>query len=78
MSHSFAVPRTVVCQASLSIDFPGKSTGVGCHFLLQGIFPIQGWDPLAGGFFTTEALFLRIPGYLDAEVGLAGGKDFLC
>ena len=23
-------------------DFPGKSTGVGCHFLLQGIFPIQG------------------------------------
>ena len=21
-------------------DFPGKSTGVGCHFLLQGIFPI--------------------------------------
>ena len=20
-------------------DFPGKSTGVGCHFLLQGIFP---------------------------------------
>ena len=23
-------------------DFPGKKTGVGCHFLLQGIFPIQG------------------------------------
>ena len=23
-------------------DFPGKSTGVGCHFLFQGIFPIQG------------------------------------
>ena len=22
-------------------DFPGKSTGVDCHFLLQGIFPIQ-------------------------------------
>ena len=21
---------------------PGKNTGVGCHFLLQGIFPIQG------------------------------------
>ena len=21
---------------------PGKSTGVGCHFLLQGIFPTQG------------------------------------
>ena len=21
---------------------PGKNTGVDCHFLLQGIFPIQG------------------------------------
>ena len=25
-----------------SWDFPGKDTGVGCHFLLQGIFPTQG------------------------------------
>ena len=23
-------------------DFPGKKTGVGCHFLLQGNFPTQG------------------------------------
>ena len=23
-------------------DFPGKNTGVGCHFLLQRIFPTQG------------------------------------
>ena len=26
-------------------DSPGKNTGVGCHFLLQGIFPIQGSNP---------------------------------
>ena len=26
-------------------NFPGKSTGVGCHFLLQGIFPAQGSNP---------------------------------
>ena len=26
-------------------DFPGKNTGVGCHFLLQGIFLTQGSDP---------------------------------
>ena len=26
-------------------DFPGKNTGVGCHFLLQGIFLTQGWNP---------------------------------
>ena len=27
------------------MDFPGKNTGVGCHFLLQGIFPNQGSNP---------------------------------
>ena len=26
-------------------DFPGKNTRVGCHFLLQGIFPTQGSNP---------------------------------
>ena len=26
-------------------DFPGKNTGVGCHALLQGIFPIQCSNP---------------------------------
>ena len=26
-------------------DFPGKNTGVGCHFLLQGIILIQGSNP---------------------------------
>ena len=26
-------------------DSPGKNTGVGCHFLLQGIFLTQGSDP---------------------------------
>ena len=26
-------------------DFPGKSTGVGCHFLLPRIFPTQGSNP---------------------------------
>ena len=27
------------------LDSPGKSTGVGCHSLLQGLFPTQGWNP---------------------------------
>ena len=26
-------------------DPPGKNIGVGCHDLLQGIFPTQGWNP---------------------------------
>ena len=25
--------------------FPGKNTGVGCHFLFQEIFPTQGLNP---------------------------------
>ena len=35
----FATPRTVACTRLLRPwDFLSKSTGVGCHFLLQGIF----------------------------------------
>ena len=46
-------PVRLLCQW----DFPGKNTGVGCHFLLQGIF-LRWVEPasptLAGRFFTTE------------------------
>ena len=38
----FATPWPAACQAPLSMNFPGKNTGVGCHFLLQAIFPTQG------------------------------------
>ena len=43
MSDS-AILWTIACQAPLSMggDSPGKNTGVGCHTLLQGIFPTQG------------------------------------
>ena len=36
----FAAPWTAAHQAAW--DSPGKNTGVGCHALLQGIFPTQG------------------------------------
>ena len=45
MFDSFATPRTVACQVPLSMGFSGKNTGVGCHFLLQGIFPTQALNP---------------------------------
>ena len=41
----FASPWTVAHQAPLPWDFPGENTGVGCHFLLQGIFSTQGSNP---------------------------------
>ena len=34
-------PTRLLC----SWDFPGKDTGVGRHFRLQGIFPTQGSNP---------------------------------
>ena len=41
----FATPWTVAYQPCPPWDFPGKGTGVGCHFLLQRIFPTQGTNP---------------------------------
>ena len=41
----FATPQSVVCQAPCPWDCPGKNTGGGCHFLLQGIFPTRGLNP---------------------------------
>ena len=38
----FATSWTLACQAPCPWDFPGKNTGVGGHFLSQGIFPTQG------------------------------------
>ena len=34
----FAAPWTVAHKASLSLGFPSKNIGMGCHFLLQGTF----------------------------------------
>ena len=34
-------PTSLLCPW----DSPGKNAGVGCHFLLQGIFPTQGLNP---------------------------------
>ena len=39
-------------------DFPGKTTGLGCHFLLQEIFPIQRLNRVScivGRWFTVLA-----------------------
>ena len=54
-------------QDPLSMHFPGKNTGVGCHFLLQGILPTQGSNlgllslAMAGRFFTTAPVDVIIP-----------------
>ena len=56
----FAIPWTVACQPPLSVKFPRQGHYIGCHVLLQGIFPTQGsnlclftFPTLAVRFFTT-------------------------
>ena len=41
----FATPGPVDSRLLWSLNFQGKNTRVGCHFLLQGIFPIQVLNP---------------------------------
>ena len=36
------LPHGLACQVPLPWNIPGKNTGVGCDFLLQGIFQTQG------------------------------------
>ena len=43
-------------------DFPGKNTGVGCHFLLQGIFQNQGSN--LGVLHCRQILYLSYKGRL--------------
>ena len=38
MSDSLQPPELQPTRLPFPWDFPGKNTGVGCHFLLQGIF----------------------------------------
>ena len=80
----FATPRTVAHQAPLSMGlFPSKNTGVGCHFLLQGIFLTQGPNLclLQLLHWLVDSLPLRHLGSASLEqreeranVGLAGGS----
>ena len=54
-------------------NFPGKNTGVDCHFLLQGIFLTQGLDPCLQCWQVDSLLLshlgslLREPLYLKSD-----------
>ena len=43
-------------------DSPGKDTRVGCHFLLQGIFPTQGSNPPLLHLKSWCDIFTEMPG----------------
>ena len=45
MSKSLRAHGLLPARLFCPWDFPGKNTGMGCHFLPQGIFPTQGLKP---------------------------------
>ena len=62
-THSDAMdckPTRLLCPW----DSPGRNTGVGCHTLLQGIFPTQGSNPhlLCLLLWQAGSLLLASPG----------------
>ena len=70
---SCSVMSNCLCPVDCSLpgslrpwNFLGKSTGVGCHFLLQRIFPTQGSNPglshIAGRHFTIWATWEAFQG----------------
>ena len=73
----FATPWTVACtKFPCPWDFLGKSTGVGCHFLLQGIFPTQGSNPDLP--HCRQALYrLSHQGSLGGTMALSNYQQFL-
>ena len=64
LQHLGLLPASLLC----SWDFPGKNTGLGCYFLLQGIFPAQGSNlcflhcrQILNSWSTREDPLLNIP-----------------
>ena len=47
MSNSLQPHGQHPARLPCSRDLPAKNTGVGCHALLQRIFPIQGLNPMS-------------------------------
>ena len=67
MCPTLSDPWIVACQASLSMGFTSKNTGVGRHSLLQGIFLTQGSNP--GLLHCRQILYHLYSGY--------GGSDLV-
>ena len=77
-------PRTVAHQAPLFMGFPGKNPGVGCHFLLQGIFLPRdqtGISYTADRFLTAETTGKPPKKYYRSHIFLANhnfSRELVC
>ena len=79
MSNSLVTLWTVAHQAPLSMRFaclyPDKNTEVGCHFLLQGIFPTQGSNPHLLHWQSDSLPWSHLQSYIASIVRIYGNPN---
>ena len=68
---TLVTPWTVGCQALCPWDSSDKNIRVGCHFLLQGILPTQGSNPLLLHLLHWQAGSSPLTPWEAYELGLA-------
>ena len=61
MSNPWWSPGLIPTRLLCPRDSPGKNTGVGCHFLLPGILPIQGSSPRLSHLPTGRRILHHFP-----------------
>ena len=68
VSHSLQLHGLWPTRFLCPWDFPGKDTGLGCHFLLQRIFPTQGSNLRLLHLLCWQAdSFTTVPPYLSID-----------
>ena len=74
MSDSFRPHGLMSPLARLlcSWDSPGKNTGVGCHFLLQGNLPDPGIEPVSPPLQVNS-----LPAELSEKPTIEGSKSYI-
>ena len=76
----FVTLWTVAHQDPLPRGSPGENTSVGCHALLQGIFPTQGLNPclLCSCIEGRSFFFLRLVKCSSEKGGKSRTRSLIC
>ena len=70
--YGLLLPTRLLCPW----DSPGKNTGVGCHALLQGIFPTQGSNPNLLHLLHWQAGFIPLSATWEAPSAVSTANSF--
>ena len=58
-------------------DSPGKNTGVGCHFLLQEIFPTKGSNPALSPALQANSLPFESQGKPNSQTTEVSSQGYM-